>query len=64
MRYVSISLLMVWACVDTALQVDVGLRYNLSILFIRVIRDMPTVVQRMSLYRFLMMLLDLPLLWW
>ena len=61
LRYVSI--LMVWAGVDTALLVDIGLRDSLSI-FMRVGRNWSMLAQRMSLYRFLILLLDLPLLWW
>ena len=41
-----------------------GPRYVQPAVFVYVVRNMSGLAQRMSLHRFLMLLLDLPLLWW
>ena len=58
-----VKILMVWAGVHAVLLVGVGPRYVLPVVFVHVIRNRSVLVQRMSLYRFLMWLLALPLLW-
>ena len=58
-----VNILMVRAGVDTVLLVGVGPRYVLPVVFMQVVRNRSVLVKRMSLYRFLMLLLDLPLLW-
>ena len=55
--------LMVRAGVDAVLLVGVGPRYVLPVVFMHVVRNRSVLVKRVSLYRFLMLLLDLPLLW-
>ena len=57
------NILMVGAGVDAVLLVGVGPRYVLPVVFMHVVRNRAVLVKRMSLYRFLMLLLDLPLLW-
>ena len=58
-----VNILMVGAGVDTVLLVGVGPRYVLPVVFMHVVRNRSVLVERLSLYRFLMLLLDLPLLW-
>ena len=58
-----VNILMVRAGVDAVLLVGVGPRYVLPVVFKHVVRNRSVLVKRMSLYRFLMLLLDLPLLW-
>ena len=58
-----VDILMVRAGVDAVLLVGVGPRYVLPVVFMHVVRNRSVLVRRMSLYRFLMLLLDLPLLW-
>ena len=58
-----VNILMVRAGVDTVLLVGVGPRYVLPVVFMQVVRNRSVLVKRMSLYRLLMLLLDLPLLW-
>ena len=58
-----VHILMVRAGVDVVLLVGVGLRYGLPVVFMHVVRNRSVLVKRMSLYRFLMLLLDLPMLW-
>ena len=55
--------LMVRASVDAVLLVGVGPRDVLLVVFMHVVRNKSVLVKRLSLYRFLMLLLDLPLLW-
>ena len=57
-----VNILMVRAGVDTVLLVGVGPRYVLPVVFMHVVRNRSVLVERLSLYRFLMLLLDLPLL--
>ena len=57
-----VNILMVRAGVDAVLLVGVGPRYVLPIVFMHVVRNGSVLVKRLSLYRFLMLLLDLPLL--
>ena len=57
-----VNILMVRAVVDAVLLVGVGPRYVLPIVFMHVVRNWSVLVKRLSLYRFLMLLLDLPLL--
>ena len=59
-----VDILMVWSGVDAVLLVGVGPRYVLHIVFSHVVRNGSVLVQRMCLYRFLILLLDLSLLWW
>ena len=61
MMYVKI--LMIRAGVHAVLLVGVSPRYGLPVVFVHVIRNRSVLVKRMSLYRFLMLLLDLPMLW-
>ena len=56
-------ILMVRASVDTFLLVHMGPGGVLPVVYIHVVGNMAVLVQRMSLYRFLMLLLDLPMLW-
>ena len=56
--------LMVWASVDVVFLVNVGPRYVQSVVFVYIVRNMAVLAQRMSLQRFLMLLLGLPMLWW
>ena len=58
-----VDILMVGAGVDAVLLVGVGLRYDLPVVFMHVVRNRSVLIKRVSLYRFLMLLLDLPLLW-
>ena len=58
-----VGILMVGAGVDAVLLVGVGPRYDLPVVFMHVVRNRFVLVKRVSLYRFLMLLLDLPLLW-
>ena len=46
------------------LLVDIGPRYVQPVVFVYVVRNMSGLVERVSLHRFLMLLLDLPLFWW
>ena len=57
-------ILMVWASVDVGLLVNIGPRYVQSVVFMYVVRNMAVLAQGMNLQRFLMLLLDLPMLWW
>ena len=58
-----VNILMVGAGVEAVLLVGVGPRYDLPVVFMHVVRNRSVLVKSMSLYRFLMLLLDLPLLW-
>ena len=58
-----VIILMVGAGVDTVLLVGVGPRYDLPVVFMHIVRNRSVLVKRVSLYRFLMLLLGLPLLW-
>jgi hypothetical protein len=58
-----VNILMVGAGVDTVLLVGVCPRYILPVVFMHAVRNRSVLVKSMSLYRFLMLLLDLPLLW-
>ena len=60
---VYVNILMVRAGVDTVLLVGLGPRDVLLVVFMHVVRNKSVLVKRLSLYRFLMLLLDLPLLW-
>ena len=57
-----VYILLVWVGVDAVLLVGVGLRDVLPVVFMNIVRNRAVLVQRMSLYRFLSLLLDLPLL--
>ena len=56
--------ILVWASVDVVFLVNIGPRCVQSAVFVYVVRDMAVLAQRMSLQRFLMLLLDWPMLWW
>ena len=56
-------ILMVGAGVDVVLLVNIGPRYVQSVVFMYVVRNMAVLAQGMNLQRFLMLLLDLPVLW-
>ena len=56
-------ILMVWGSVDVVLLVNIGPRYVQSVVFVYVVRNMAVLVKWMSPYRFLMLLLNLPMLW-
>ena len=58
-----VNILMVRAGVDAVLLVVVVPRHVLLVVFMHVVRNRSVLVERLSLYRFLMLLLDLPLLW-
>ena len=58
-----VYILLVWVGVDAVLLVGVGPRDVLPVVFtVDIVRNRAVLVQRMSLYRFLWLLLDLPLL--
>ena len=58
-----VYILLVWVGVDSVLLVGVGPRDVLPVVFtVDIVRSRAVLVQRMSLYRFLSLLLDLPLL--
>ena len=57
-------ILMVWGSVDVVLLVNIVPRYVQSVVFVYVVRNMAVLTQGMNLQRFLMLLLDLPMLWW
>ena len=57
-----VYILMVRAGVDAVLLVVVVPRHVLPVVFMHVVRNRSVLVERLSLYRFLMLLLDLPLL--
>ena len=57
------NILMVRAGIDAVLLVGVGPRYVLPVVFMHVVRNRSVLVKRLNLYRFLMLLLGLPLLW-
>ena len=58
-----VDILMVGAGVDAVLLVDVDPRDVLPGIFLEVIRNSVVLVHRVRLDRFLMLLLDLPVLW-
>ena len=49
---------------NIVLLVDVVPGNVLPVVFMYVIRSMTVLTQRMNLHRFLVLLLDLPMLWW
>ena len=49
---------------NIVLLVDVVPGNVLPVVFMYVVRNMTVLTQRMSLHRFLVLLLDLPMLWW
>ena len=55
-------ILMVWGSVDVVLLVNIVPRYVQSVVFVYVVRNMAVLTQGMNLQRFLMLLLDLPML--
>ena len=57
-----VYILSVWVGVDAVLLVGVGPRDVLPVVFMDIVRNRAVLVQRMILYRFLSLLLDLPLL--
>ena len=57
-----VNILMVRAGVDAVLLIVVVPRHVLPDVFMHVVRNRSVLVERLSLYRFLMLLLDLPLL--
>ena len=57
-----VYILLVWVGVDGVLLVGVGPRDVLPVVFMDIVRNRAVLVQRISLYRFLSLLLDLPLL--
>ena len=61
---VSVHILLVWVGYDVVLLVDMGPRYVQPVVFVHVVRYMAGLAWRMSLHRFLMLLLGLPMLWW
>ena len=57
-----VHILLVWAGVDGVPLVDKGPRDVLQAVFSWVVKDRAVLVQRMRLYRFLLLLLDLQVL--
>ena len=57
-------ILMVWASVDVVFLVNIGPSYVQSVVLVYVVRNLAVLAQRMDLQRFLLLLLDLPMLWW
>ena len=57
-------ILMVWAGVDVVLLVNIGPRDVQPVVFMHVVWNIAMLVLKISLGRYLMLLLDLPMLWW
>ena len=55
--------LMVRASVDAVLLVNLGPRDVQPVVLVYIVRNMAVLVKRVILYRFLMLLLNLPMLW-
>ena len=63
-RYIVVHIQLIRAGDNIVLLVDVVTGNVLPVVFMYVIRNMTVLTQRMTLHRFLVLLLDLPMLWW